>query len=50
MIVFSTSPGKKAAVEALGARFINSSDAGDMASVAGELKPAAIASVACFHE
>lgn len=35
VVVFSTSPGKKAAVEALGARFINSSDAADMASVTG---------------
>jgi hypothetical protein len=36
VVVFSTSPGKKAAVEALGARFINSSDASDMASVTGQ--------------
>ena len=35
VVVFSTSPAKKAAVEALGARFINSNDANDLASVAG---------------
>jgi len=37
VVVFSTSPAKKAAVEALGARFINSNDANDLASVAGQL-------------
>ena len=35
MVVFSTSPGKRAAVEALGAQFINSKDAADMAFVTG---------------
>ncbi len=35
MVVFSTSPGKRAAVEALGAQFINSNDPADMAAITG---------------
>ena len=35
VLVFSTSPGKRAAVEALGAAFVNSADAAAMAAVAG---------------
>ncbi len=40
MVVFSTSPGKRAAVEALGAQYINSKDAADMAAIAGLPHPA----------
>jgi hypothetical protein len=36
VVVFSTSPGKRAAVEALGAQFINSHDDADMAAIAGQ--------------
>jgi len=35
VVVFSTSPGKRAAVEALGAQYINSKDPADMAAIAG---------------
>jgi alcohol dehydrogenase (NADP+) len=35
VLVFSTSPGKRAAVEALGAAFVNSTDAAAMEAVAG---------------
>ncbi len=36
VVVFSTSPGKRAAVEALGAQYINSKDPADMAAIAGQ--------------
>ncbi len=39
MVVFSTSPGKRAAVEALGAQFINSNDAADVAAITGLFSP-----------
>uniref|UniRef100_A0A6T7V149 Alcohol dehydrogenase-like C-terminal domain-containing protein n=1 Tax=Cryptomonas curvata TaxID=233186 RepID=A0A6T7V149_9CRYP len=37
VVVFSTSPGKRAAVEALGAQFVNSKDPADMAAIAGKM-------------